>query len=120
MPRPKETRVEKLARQKGSAILWAESLYAYKLIARAIGVTEQTLIDWRAADEQFNNDLEESRLKFISRNVKKAKPEFLLERLESEIFKERKETELIGNLGVAVSAEQAEQLIRARAKRTNS
>lgn len=90
----KETLPEKQARLKESAILWAESLYTYKLICRAIGITEDTLKTWREDDKEFSDRLEEFRIKFLNKNMKRAKPEFLLERLAHEDFKERTETEV--------------------------
>jgi hypothetical protein len=91
----KETLSEKQTRLKESAILWAESLYTYKLISRAIGVTEDTLKTWREEDKDFSDRLEGFRIKFLNKNMKRAKPEFLLERLAHEDFKERKETEIL-------------------------
>lgn len=81
---------------KKEAVIHAESLYHYKLIARAIGVDDETLKNWRDADPDFSRDIEQSRVRFINKKMKVAKPEFLLERLESDIFKERKEWD--GNL----------------------
>lgn len=92
-----ETLVEKQTRLKESAVLWAESLYAYKLICRAIGITEDTLKKYRNEDTDFSDRLEQSRTRFLNKQIKKARPEFLLERLESEHFKQRTEskTEII-------------------------
>lgn len=90
----KETLAEKQFRIKESAIIWAESLYAYKLICRAIGITEETMIKWRKDDQDFSDRLEMSRVKFLNRNMRKAKPEFLLERLELEHFKQRTESDV--------------------------
>ena len=105
---------------KGIAIAAAETAYHYKLIARAVNRDEDTLLDWRKADKDFSDKLEQGRHRFIEKNVKLAKPEFLLERLEPELFKERIQIDADLTGGVSVSAEQAEQLIRARAKRADS
>jgi hypothetical protein len=77
---------------KTQAIIHAESFYNYNLIARATGITEDTLKNWRDADLDFSGELEQSRTRFLNRRIKQAKPEFLLERLEPEIFKQRTET----------------------------
>jgi hypothetical protein len=114
-----ETLQEKQARLKKSALINAEIFYHYELIARATGITDDTLKKYRDTDHEFSEELEKVRTQFIGRNMRRSKPEFLLERLEPKFFKERKETELTGNLGV-LSAEQAEQLIRARAERSDS
>lgn len=116
----KETLAEKQARLKATALLYAESLYHYELIARATGITDDTLKKYRDEDAQFSEDLEKLRAQFIGKHIKRSKSEFLLERLVPEMFKERKETEINGNIGVALSAEQADQLIRARAGRSDS
>jgi len=107
--------IEKL---KGIAIAAAETVYHYKLIARSVNRDEDTLLEWRK-DKEFSDKLEQGRHRFIEKNVKLAKPEFLLERLEPELFKERKQIEADVK-EVTVSADQAEQLVRARAKRTDS
>ena len=90
----KETLPEKQARLKESACLWAESLYTYKLICRAIGVTEDTLKTWREEDKEFSDKLEGFRIKFLNKNMKRSKPEFLLERLAHEDFKQRTESDV--------------------------
>ncbi len=77
---------------KGIAIAAAESVYHYRLIARSINRDEDTLIKWRNADSEFADAIEQGRFRFLQKNIKAAKPEFLLERLESDMFKERKET----------------------------
>lgn len=111
---------EKQALLKEAAIIQAGLVYHYKLICRAVGIkAEETLKDWRDADPDFSDRLEKARTEFLTKRIKASKPEFLLERLEPDIFKQRTETEQNGNIGVTLSAEQAEQLIRARANRSN-
>ncbi len=109
---------EKQAQQKKACIVQGEFLYHYRLISRSVGISEDTLKIWRDNDTEFSEQLEQSRVRFIDKHMKQARPEFLLERLEPEIFKERKEVEANFN-EVELSAEQAEQLIRARANRSN-
>ncbi len=84
----------KQAALKVQAIIHAESLYHYKLIARAVGITDETLKTYRDDDEEFSHELEQARTKFLQKRIKQARPEFLLERLEPELFKERKELEV--------------------------
>lgn len=76
---------------KEKAILNATSFYHYKLICRSIGVDEDTMLIWRKKDKDFSDKIEIARAEFISKHMKAAKPEFLLERLEKDIFAERKE-----------------------------
>lgn len=111
---------EKQAKAKKEALLYAEMVYHYKLIAQAVGVTDDTLKAYRDDDPDFSEELEKARNLFIRKNMKKARPEFLLERLNPELFKERKETDLKGELGVGLSASQVEQLIQARARRSDT
>lgn len=92
---------EKQALLKKEAIIHAESFYHYKLIARATGITDETLKAYRDEDPEFSQQLEQSRTRFLQKKIKIAKPEFLLERLEPELFKERKEWE--GSLSGEVS-----------------
>jgi len=94
MAQQKETLKEKQARRKLEATLHAENFYHYTLIARATGITEDTLKNYRDDDQDFSEKLEKGRTKFLNKNIQKARPEFLLERLESEIFKERKEQDV--------------------------
>lgn len=110
---------EKQSMLKSQAVIHAESLYHYQLIARATGITDDTLKKYRDEDDEFSVRLEQARSQFIQKKMKVARPEFLLERLESDIFKERKEVDNNLSGGVTLSADQAEQLIRARADRSN-
>ncbi len=77
---------ESIAKDKEKAILNAPSLYNYRLIARSVGVDEDTLIRWRNADKAFAEELDLARSVFIKSQMAKAKPEFLLERMEKDIF----------------------------------
>lgn len=89
--RPGETLAEKQARLKEEAVLQAEQFYHYDLIARATGMTDDTLKKYRDEDPDFSERLEKSRTQFLHKNLRRAKPEFLLERLEPRYFKETKE-----------------------------
>lgn len=86
---------------KAIAIAAAEAVYHYKLIARSVNRNEDTLLDWRNADKTFSDNLEQGRHRFIQKNIKIAKPEFLLERLEPELFKQRTEQDLNHNGNVS-------------------
>lgn len=90
-PKPGSPAYEKRQKQRADAIIWAAQLYHFKLISRAVGVDEDTLLNWRTTDSDFSVQLEQARTEFLRRNMKKARPEFLLERLDPEIFKERKD-----------------------------
>ncbi len=90
MPKPKANSLEeKIAIAKEHAVVWAEQLYHYKLVARAVGYTDETIKDWRDADPEFSHQIQEARTRFLHTRITAAKPEFVLERLEPEIFKDR-------------------------------
>jgi hypothetical protein len=76
---------------KAQAIGVAEQVYHYRIVANAIGRDEDTLKKWRTKDGPFSAALEQARTRFLQKQIRKARPEFLLERLEPEIFKERKD-----------------------------
>ena len=63
-----------------------------KIGASYIGVSEDTIIDWKKADPNFANQIEFLQGEWIRRNVKEVKSkEWLLERLFRQHFSERKE-----------------------------
>lgn len=107
MARPKGVKQDAatIRELKGIAIAAAEAVYHYRLIARAVGRDEDTLINWRKEDADFSEKLEEGRFRFINKQIKKSRPEFLLERLEPEIFKEQKkvEADVNGQLNVTLT-----------------
>lgn len=82
---PKES-VDDTKQAKAIAIGVAEQVYHYKLIARSVNRDEDTLLNWRKNDPVFSDRLQEARTRFLHKKMKIAKPEFLLERLEPEIF----------------------------------
>lgn len=64
----------------------ARVVYHYKWIAASVGIDEKTLQRWREADPDFDGQLNQARSDFINKNMRKAKPEFLLETADREIF----------------------------------
>lgn len=85
-----ESKVDKVAenqaKKKELAVAIAVSIYHYKWIARSAGISERTLDNWRADDPDFCARLEEARAAFINKNMKKARPDFLLETADRETF----------------------------------
>ena len=92
--RPGQTRDEKIAELKIAAIASAEVAYHYRIVANSIGYDEDQLKRWRNADKGFSEQLEQARARFLQKQIKKARPEFLLERLEPEVFKQRTESDV--------------------------
>lgn len=75
-----------IADLKEKAVANAEFFYHYKLVARSIGRDEETLLRWRKDDPTFEDRLQVARAIFIKKQMGRAKPDFLLERLEREVF----------------------------------
>lgn len=90
----KETLPQKQARLKNAAILNAETFYHYELIARATGITDDTLKKYRDEDSEFSERLEQVRAQFLGKHIRRSKSEFLLERLAPDIFKQRSESDV--------------------------
>ena len=80
--------------KKEAAIGVAASIYHYKWIAHSIGVSEDTLKRMRDDDPEFADRLNQERARFIDKNMRKARPEFLLESADREIFGARAKIEL--------------------------
>lgn len=63
-----------------------------KIGASYIGVSEDTIIDWKKADSNFANQIDFLQGEWIRKNIKEVKSkEWLLERLFRQHFSERKE-----------------------------
>lgn len=89
---------EKHAKQKELALAVATSIYHYKWIAASIGISERTLENWRKDDKEFCDRLDQARAEFINKNMRKAKPDFLLQTADRETFGLKQEVELKGNI----------------------
>jgi len=102
---------EDIAALKGIAIAAAESVYHYKLIARSVNRDEDTLKLWRDDDPAFSDALEQGRNRFLQKKIKIARPEFLLERLEPEIFKQTQETNINIHMPQPILGSQSRKVI---------
>lgn len=89
---------EKQAEQKKLAVAVATSIYHYKWIAASVGIHTNTLMNWLKEDPDFCEQLDQSRATFIRNNMRKAKPDFLLQTADRETFAQKQEIELTGNL----------------------
>ena len=88
---------EKQAETKKLAIAVATSIYHYKWIAASVGIAERTLLDWRTDDKDFCDRLDQARAEFINKNMRKARPDFLLETADRETFGRKQEVAVTGN-----------------------
>jgi len=82
--------VDKKDLVKKAALVLASQLYHYKWIAKAVGLNEDTLKIYRDEDPDFSDKLEQERAQFIGKNMKKARPEFLLQTADRATFGEQK------------------------------
>ena len=82
---PRQTK-EDIAKLKQEYIEYYEEVPVQKYAAMAIGRTEETIINWRRDDEDFSNQVDQAKAKWVKKNVAKSKAEFALERLERDIF----------------------------------
>ena len=72
-------------------ILYLEDVPKHKWACKAVGISDDTSKRWRDEDSDFADACEIALSSWVRRNVKKSSPEFQLERLLSEDFKERKD-----------------------------
>ena len=85
---------EKQAKTKELAVSVAERIYHYKWVAASVGIGEKTMIEWRKADPDFDSRLDQARAVFISNNMRKARPEFLLESADRATFGQKAQLEM--------------------------
>lgn len=82
---PRQT-AEKIAELKQKYVEYFRDVPVQKYAAMYVGRTEQTIIDWKREDEDFNNRVQEAHAEWVQKTTLKAKAEFTLERLERDIF----------------------------------
>lgn len=92
----KQTNEQKrIAEMKIRYIEYYRDLPVQKYAALYIGRDQETIINWRKADLEFSNKVDQARAEWVKKKASKAKVEFALERLEKSIFKESKEVEVV-------------------------
>lgn len=87
---------------KQAIVDYYRSFPVYKYAAASVGIKEDTLKVWRDEDEDFQDQLDQARSQFFKQKVTLARPEFLLERLDKQTFKESKDVELSGTQPILV------------------
>lgn len=92
-----EATEKKQAELKARALEAAPIIYHYKWIAATIGIDESTLHRWKNEDEEFASQLHQARAGFIKNNMRKAKPDFLLQTSDRETFGDKKKLEVTIN-----------------------
>ena len=82
---------------KEQAYKIAPIVFHYKYIANALGIDEKTLQRYRDANPDFDGQLTKARNDFIRKHMGRAKPEFLLETADREIFGKKQEIAVTGD-----------------------
>lgn len=80
------TVLEKQTEKKKLVVEYFRSLPVLKHAAAHAKISRETLDRWRKADPEFETELQLAAATFFNMKAKKAKPEFLLERLDKESF----------------------------------
>lgn len=92
MARPNQPASER-EKQMDDFVAYFRDVPVQKYAAMYVGITEQTAIDWLKKYPEFFNRVNQARADWVKKKAIKAKAEFALERLEHEVWKERKETD---------------------------
>lgn len=85
---------ETKAELKQKYLSYYKDLPVQKYAAMYIGRDEDTIIVWKKQDSDFSDAVQGARAEWVRRKASKARVEFALERLEKEIFAERKEIKI--------------------------
>lgn len=93
MVETKQTK-EDIARLKEAYVEYYEHVPVQKYAAMAIGRDEDTIVLWRKHDKDFSDRVDQARALWVRKKAAKVRAEFALERLEKEIFAERKEVKV--------------------------
>lgn len=81
---------EDIAKLKDDYVEYFKDVPVQKYAAMAIGRDEKTIIRWRNEDTDFANRVDQARSAWVRKKVNKTRAEFALERLEKDIFSEKK------------------------------
>lgn len=68
----------------------AEAVYHYKYVAGLCGISVDALEKYRKEDSDLSVRLDQARSRFIKNHMRKAKPDFMLQTADREIFADRK------------------------------
>lgn len=90
------------AEQKAKAVLYYADIPVLKHAAAFAGVDEKTIHRWREDDPEFASQLQEAKSTFVRKYGKKARPEFMLERLDPEHFRETKVIEVVNPIQMMI------------------
>ena len=85
---------EQRQQKKDDFISYFEEVPVIKYAAMYIEITEQTAHEWLKTDKDFLSRVNQAKSKWAKKRALKTKAEFQLERLDKEIWSERKEVVL--------------------------
>lgn len=88
---------KKRALKKQAVIDYMKILPVNKYACANAGISDETLSNWLKDDKEFLDKFQEAKSKFFSSKASRAKPEFLLERLDRETFGQKEEG---GNINI--------------------
>jgi hypothetical protein len=115
---------DKNANKKQMFLEYFKDVPIQSLAANYIGVCEDTITDWKKSDSDFSGCIDRLKAEYARRNLKDVKStEWKLERVMNDHFGQKTKTDITSGgekLEGGLSAEQAEQLIRARANRADT
>lgn len=77
--------------KKLAVVSYLEYAPVYKFAAMSVGISEDTLKNWRDEDQEFADQCKSKIAEFVKRTVKRTRPEFQLERLLRDDFAQRQE-----------------------------
>src|SRR5688500_4120418 len=83
---------ENIAALKAKYLEYYHTLPVQKYAAMSIGRNEDTIILWKTKDSEFSDKIQIARAEWVQEKADKVRPEFSLERLESEVFGEKPKT----------------------------
>lgn len=115
---------DKNANKKQMFLEYFKDVPIQSLAANYIGVCEDTITDWKKSDSDFSDCIDRLKAEYARNNLNDVKStEWKLERVMNDHFGQKTKTDITSGgekLEGGLSAEQAEQLIRARANRADT
>lgn len=82
---------EERQQKKDDFVIYFEEVPVIKYASYYVEITEQTAHNWLKEDQDFFNRVNQAKSKWAKKRALKTKAEFQLERLDKEIWSERKE-----------------------------
>lgn len=81
--------MKKTEEKKVAILAYLTDVPVYRWAAKSVGISEDTLQNWRKEDAGFSAQCEANIAEFVKRTSRRAKPEFQLERLLPKDFRQQ-------------------------------